>query len=146
MASVHETKVSLRFFGDDLDPDEITRRLGRDPSTGIRKGEKWSVREGVEPRPWPRTGSWRLKAEVCQPGDLEGQIWALLQTLNDDPDIWQELTTRFTADLFCGLFMDGWNEGLSLSPKLMMALAARNLSIGFDIYGQGESSPPDQDA
>jgi hypothetical protein len=57
--------------------------------------------------------------------------------LTEDLAVWEELTTRFSADLFCGLFMREGNEGLSLSPETMQALGSRRLLLGLDIYGAG---------
>ena len=133
MAELHETRLTLRFFGDDLDPDEVTARLGLPPSVGVRKGGIWRTRNGTEKV--ARTGSWRLEAEDRTPGDLDGQISELLGALNDNLSVWQELTARFEADIFCGLFMREGNEGISLHPDTMMKLGKRNLSLDFDLYG-----------
>jgi len=64
--------MCLRFFGDDLDPDEITARLGRPPSTGKKKGDTWIAKSGREKI--ARTGSWLLEAADCQPGDFDSQL------------------------------------------------------------------------
>ena len=133
MGALHKTAASLRFFGDDIDPDEITARLGAAPTVGVRKGGTWQTDLGVS-KP-ARTGSWRLSAERRDPGDLDGQIGALLDGLNDDLSVWQDLTTRFQADLFCGLFLQERNEGLSLSPGTIRDLGRRGLALSLDIYG-----------
>ena len=39
MARLSESAASLRFFGDNLDPEKLTRLLGSEPSIGRRKGE-----------------------------------------------------------------------------------------------------------
>jgi Domain of unknown function (DUF4279) len=136
MARIHETKMSLRFFGDDLDPDEITSRLGCQPSVSRRTGEVWTTPRGVERV--ARTGSWLLKIETRHPGDLDLQVAELLASLSVDLSVWDDLTMRFDADVFCGLFMRESNEGLSLSAKTMKNLGSRSLPIGFDIYDPGE--------
>ena len=59
----------------------------------------------------------------------------MLDGLTADLAVWQELTTRFRADVFCGLFMDESNEGQSLSPHTLKALGERNLMLDLDIYG-----------
>lgn len=132
MAALHETTMSLRFFGDELDPDEITAHLGGPPSVGRKKGDAWLTKSGKERV--ARTGSWLLNAADCQPGDFDGQIAQLLGGLSNDLTVWNDLTTRCKADIFCGAFMQESNEGLSLSAKSMLDLGARRLSIGFDIY------------
>jgi hypothetical protein len=136
MAGIHETKMSLRFFGDDLNPDEITSRLGCQPSVSRRMGEVGTTPRGAERV--ARTGSWLLKIETRQPGDIDLQVAELLASLSDDLSIRDDLTMRFKADVFCGLFMRESNEGSGLSAKTMKKLGSRSLPIGFDIYDPGE--------
>ncbi|MEG3148690.1 DUF4279 domain-containing protein [Sphingomonas sp. ZT3P38] len=132
MAKIYQTAMCLRFFGDDLDPDEITVRLGCPPSVGMKKGTTWITKSGAERI--ARTGSWRLKATDRQPGDFDSQIGQILEGLSNDLAVWMDLTKRFKADVFCGVFMEESNEGLSLSAKSMLDLGARRLSLGFDVY------------
>lgn len=40
MAVLSGSAASLRFFGDTLDPDELTRPLGCQPTKSERKGEE----------------------------------------------------------------------------------------------------------
>jgi Domain of unknown function (DUF4279) len=54
---VDETSVSLRFFGDDLDPDEISKLLNCQPTVGYRKGD---VMPDSRRRKIAGTGSWLL--------------------------------------------------------------------------------------
>ena len=71
MAIIGTSTLTLRFFGDDLDPGEITARLGCTPSHGVPKGGTIVARRGTERI--ARTGSWRLSARDRTPGDLDGQ-------------------------------------------------------------------------
>ncbi|WP_454886231.1 DUF4279 domain-containing protein [Sphingomonas oryzagri] len=132
MAALHETTMTLRFFGDDLDPDEVTARLGCLPTFGAKKGGIWITKRGAEKV--ARTGFWRIAVENRQPGDLDAQIAELLEQCSDDLSAWTDLTAQFTANVFCGVFMDERNEGASLSPESMRLLGARNLPLWFDIY------------
>ncbi len=136
MAGLAKTLASLRFFGDDLDPDEVTTLLGCEPTSAERKGGKWITARGIE-KVSPR-GSWRLVADECKPGDLDHQIAQLLGKLTEDLGVWRDLTARFKADVFCGLFMEESNEGLPVSPNTLEALGVRNLVLDFDIYGSSK--------
>ena len=69
------------------------------------------------------------------PGDLDGQIVQLLAPLTTDMAVWERLTHSFEADIFCGLFLESMNEGLEISPRTLLAIGQRNLTLGFDIYG-----------
>jgi hypothetical protein len=133
MTAIHRTEASLRFFGDDLDPDEVTRVLGSAPTVGVKKG---SVRRSAGGRESiARRGSWLLKAEERRPGDLDAQIQELLSGLNDDLNVWSDLASRFQADIFCGIFLACSNEGEELRPETMAAIGLRRLRLGLDIYG-----------
>lgn len=131
MPELARTTVSLRIFGDALDPDAITRLMGVEPTGCARKGDTRrtaSSRDVVA-----RSGSWRLHAGV--PGDLGTQIGALLATLPSDPSVWRELSQRYRCDVFCGLFMRDANEGTELPPEVLAMLGERGLRLGLDIYG-----------
>jgi hypothetical protein len=45
------------------------------------------------------------------------------------------LESKYRIDLFCGLFMEGTNEGLQISPETLHALGERGISLGLDMYG-----------
>jgi hypothetical protein len=133
MGELKETRATLGFYGDDLDPDEITARLSTQPTVGVRKGGTWKTSLGAE-KVAP-TGSWRLEASDRRPGDLDTQIGELLGAVTDDQDAWRELTSRYRAVLFCGLFLGEGNEGVSLKPETLTAVGARGLLLDLDIYG-----------
>ena len=77
---------------------------------------------------------WHLEAADQVPGDLDSQIEDLLGRLTSDLGVWREVTSTYRTDVFCGLFMDGSNEGLSLSPSSLAALGNRGIELGLDIY------------
>lgn len=132
MGVVAETAVTLRFFSPDLDPDEVTRLLGSAPSASERRGDIRPSKSTT--RIVAKQGMWRLKAERQRPGDLDAQINDLLSRLTDDLGAWRELTSRHNGDLFCGLFLQEGNEGISLEPRTTLAIGQRGLLIDFDIY------------
>ncbi|TAL32592.1 MAG: DUF4279 domain-containing protein [Phenylobacterium sp.] len=132
MGRLRETAASLRFFGDDLDPQEITLRIGAPPTIGVRKGGVWLTSRGVEKI--ARTGSWRLQVDRRQPGDLDGQILELLSRLTSDLETWRELSARYRGDIFCGLFLESGNDGSTLSPATLAAIGLRGLELDLDIY------------
>lgn len=129
---VREATVSLRLFGDDLEPAEVTSLLGSQPTEARKKGELIAhSRYHLQ----ARTGSWILKSRLDKSTDLAEQIEALLDLVTSDLDVWRKMTARYSADLFCGVFLDADNRGFDLPAQLVLRLAERGLSIGFDIYG-----------
>lgn len=142
MAAIARVRVSLRVFGDSLEPEEVSALLGHPPSRSHRKGDKCgpgnrtgshagnhTVKHAIEP-----TGAWILDSRVSEKSEIEDHIESLLGQLTSDPDEWASLTERFSASIQCGVFLDQYNEGFELSPRLCRALAHRGLVIAFDIY------------
>ena len=128
MAVISETHAALRFYGDDLDPDDLTERLGSQPSSSARKGDVMPSGHVV------RTGRWILRVDQCAPGDLDGQIERILALLTDDLSVWQAVA-KFRPNLFVGLFLKESNEGIEVSVENIALLAQRGVSVGLDVYG-----------
>lgn len=139
MGFLDTSTAILRIYGDDLVPSEITHLLGAAPSGSCRKGEQL-INKGSRPSRIAKTGMWRLNAAVRQPEAVESQIFEILEQLTPDFGPWNTVSSRYTVNLFCGLFMASSNDGLELSSKLLLGLGQRGISIGFDIY-----DPTDED-
>lgn len=136
MTIFHHSLLTLRLFGDDLNPAEITALLGANPTAAHHKGQQLTGNQPDAVR-IARTGSWQLDAERREPEDLEAQIFEILDQLTGDLAVWQSLA-RFRPDLFCGLFMGSSNDGVSLSPRVLLALGERGIELGLDIYEADE--------
>jgi hypothetical protein len=132
MGALDHSAATLRLFGDDLVPGEISALLGVSPTESHAKDETITSRTTVDVR-IARTGSWRLRASRREPEDLEGQIFEILDSLPSDPEVWAQLR-RFEPHFFCGLFMASGNDGMCLSAKALLALGQRGIGIGLDIY------------
>ena len=136
MGTPKSSAASIGFYGDDLDPSEITRRLGCEPTIGVAKGGAWTTSMGAEKL--ARTGSWRLVARRRSPADLDAQIGQLLSDMNDDLEAWESLAGRFRGRVFCGLFLASGNDGLTLRPETLLMIGQRGLLLDLDIYEQTE--------
>ena len=134
MATISRTKASLRIAGDDLIPREITNLLGHAPTFEQTKGQIIVGKNTGKERE-VTFGMRRLHANEAEPGDIDSQIFEILDKLTKDLTIWQSLSARYDIDLFCGLFMEKEIEGISIYPKALSALGERGIEIGFDIYG-----------
>ncbi|OYX56946.1 MAG: hypothetical protein B7Y86_09375 [Brevundimonas subvibrioides] len=135
MAGIGRTVLTLRFFGEDLHPAELTRLLGSEPTKSELKGD---VRPSGHVA---KAGSWRLSVEDRAPGDLECQIRNLFAGLTADVGTWTALSSRYRGDLFCGLFMQQGNEGLDLEPETLAMIGNRGLRLAVDIYDPGDDEP-----
>jgi hypothetical protein len=137
MAQLKKSVVSLRIYGDDLVPDEITRLLGVSPTHAVIKGEKIIGRKTGDVR-FAKSGMWRLCASDREPEDIDGQIREILSQVPADLAAWQSITKKYRVNLFCGLFMAESNDGLSIAPQSLVALGERGIELWFDIYDTGD--------
>jgi len=131
---IDHVSVSIRFYGDDLAPEQVTKQLLCQPTVSYCKGDVLPSRRY---RRIAKTGSWLLQTSKDETGTLEEKISRLLDCVSDDPAVWLDLK-RFQPDIFCGLRLLEWNRGCSLSPELMRRLAERDLTLGLDIYYYNE--------
>ena len=125
-------RATLRVVGDDLKPAELTELLGVTPSTSYLKGDVLTSKRGAT-RAAP-TGYWSLEAEDSSPADLDLQVAHLLARLPEEEAVWSRLNERFEIDLFCGWFMQAWNEGTSLQAATLSALAKRGIDLTIDLW------------
>lgn len=98
-----------------IDKDEVARLLGC-------------------PSDREKSSHWCLHAPESEDSDLDGQVDWILSRLTSDLTVWQKIATEYRVDIFCGLFLERPNRGVTLSVKTMADLAARNIELGFDIY------------
>ena len=133
MAHLHKSVATLRISGAELIPSEITTLLGGVPDIARTKGEQIIGRSGATRI--SKIGQWHLHATDTEPENLDAQVSELLSKLTEDIAIWQSVTSRFNADIFCGWFMAHGNEGVEISPTTLKALGNRGISLSLDIYG-----------
>lgn len=139
MSDIDRSIVTLRLFGDDLDPEAVSMLLGARPTQSCRKGDEVGRdRTNGTPR-LACTGSWRLSASDRAPEDIEAQVAEILLQLTDDLDVWASLA-RYEPDLFCGVFMGGSNDMLSLSAAVLRALGERGIALLLDIYDSDDAA------
>jgi len=134
LATIARVRASLRVFGDGLEPEEVSALLGREPTRSHRKGDLAGSdspgRSGsVEP-----TGAWILDSWLPEKAEIEEHVEALLGAVSNDSDEWERLTERFSASVLCSAFLDQYNEGFELSPRIAQSLSERGLVIAFDVY------------
>ena len=128
--NIPRLRVSLRIRGDTLDPDFLTQQLGVAPSFSARKDEV-TVRRGRERL--HTTGVWSYRAEVPSGTELGDALMHLLVALPQDATLWEEITSSFTADLYCGVFLEDDNQSMVIPPEVLSEVGRRGLSLSFDV-------------
>jgi hypothetical protein len=141
MSAVDHSVVTLRIYGDDLIPQEITKMLGIPPTHSVIKGQETVGRKTGKVRA-AKSGMWRLCASDREPEDIDGQIREIFSKIPADAAVWQSITKKYRVNLFCGVFMSETNDGLSISPQSMAFLAERGIELWFDIYAPDKDIAP----
>jgi hypothetical protein len=139
---VDEARVTLALYGESLDPDEVSRRLGCAPSSAFRKGEtrRPSGREG---RPMPH-GAWFLTVEGKAPVGIDELTALLLNRFPTDRQFWNELCHDYQVQIRVAIHTGGWNRGFDLKPATTKLVALTSATVGFDLYfyaDEAEGSP-----
>ena len=123
------TCATLRLYGDALDPAEVSRLLGLEPTDSAAKGE--TVVVGAKSRTAP-TGRWILTSEnAIQSTNLEDHLDWLLDRLSVVPC---DVPGVGRADVFCYWVSATGHGGPELSPQMLARLASLQLTLGFDLY------------
>src|SRR5262245_34921572 len=125
--------LCLRVCGDGLDPEEVTRLLGRAPTRSQRKGQPVLSASG-ETKRIARTGSWLLDHPVRGEVTIEEEIESLLDSLPPEGQAWAAIGERYRVDLLCDVFVRGLNQGFELSPHVLEKLGRRGVTLGVDIF------------
>jgi len=108
-------RVMSKDRGDGVDKDEVTRLLCCECNRD-------------------KTPNWSLAAPEQEPADLDAQVDWILSRVTPDLSVWKKITEGYRVDLFCGLFLERPNRGVTLTPKTMTDLGVRGIKLGFDIY------------
>lgn len=123
---VDRWKVSLRLFGEDLDPDRISALLGCEPTSAARRDD-----------PFPKKGRWILQIDSRDCGendDVDEGVKMLLSRVPSDPDLWAALARTYSVNVYCGIFIATANRGFGISAEVSKLLSDRGLEIRFDLY------------
>jgi hypothetical protein len=130
---IDEVNVTLALYSEELEPQEISRALGVEPTRAHRRGEQRGPRSSPA-----RSGAWFLTTSSRDAEPAEAVIDRLLKLLPEDPAVWYDLRMRHDIQVRFGLHMTGWNKGLSIPLKQVTRIAELGASMEFDIYAYGE--------
>jgi hypothetical protein len=131
------------LFKEDLNPDDVSRLLGLEPSRVQRKGEQQYPKNPESPLRF-RSGGWHLSTKGhVESRDLRRHLDWLLERLEPKRDILLRLSREGCAmDLFCFWCSARGQGGPELDAVRMGRLSALGLTIRFDIYFSGSADEP----
>ncbi len=79
-------------------------------------------------------GAWRIETDFNFTGNLDTQISSLFFNMTKDMAIWKRISQLYSGNLFIGLFLKNYNEGISISSTAINCISGRGLKLDFDIY------------
>ncbi|PTL81083.1 DUF4279 domain-containing protein [Vitiosangium sp. GDMCC 1.1324] len=130
---VDESSACIALYGTDLDPSDITARLGCQPTSSHRRGERRSPRS----KPY-HTGAWLLEARGTAPTGPDALIRRLFMRLPLDAELWRSLSDKNELQVRIAVHMSGWNQGFNLSPEVVGLIHQIGAQVVFDIYAYDE--------
>lgn len=116
-------------IADSFDPDEITRRLGVEPSDSWRQGD-------IHPRTRMerKFSRWCLNSRLAHSEPLETHIADVLAQLDQNADAFASISKEYGGCMqLVGYFHEGY-PGLDFDAQLVARLARYGLSVDFDFY------------
>jgi hypothetical protein len=117
-------RIMAKVRGESVEKQEVTRLLGCDYDQ-----EKLKF--------------WSLNAPEMEEADLDSQVEWILSRVTSDLSTWKKITEAYRVDIFCALYLESTNRGVSLAPRIMAELGARGIELGFDIYApENQSNQP----
>lgn len=136
MSDSPRIRVSLRLFGDTLDPDFLTQQLGIAPTFSARKGDP-AEHEGGEERD---TGTWIYRLDGSPGAELGDVIEGLLARFPDDSTLWEELTSSYRVDVACAVHLESANQRTAIATDVLERLGRLRLPLNLDLFAPTHSA------
>lgn len=128
------THVSFGITAPELDPEEVTRRLGIQPDRAYLKGSPLS---GSRKDVVRKSGKWTIRSKVSYNEDLTTHLESLLELLLPRQREISELSHTATVDFYCSLFDQ---RGVSLPADLLLKISSLGAELNICIYPADEES------
>ena len=137
-SNLPRVRISLRIFGDDLDPSFITQQLGIAPTESGRKGEpNESSRRGAMSL-W-ETGAWVFRLSVRSDTELGDALDELLAAMPQDATLWEELTSTYAVDVYCGVFLEANEQSTTIPADVLARLGRLGLPLVFGLHAPADA-------
>ncbi|HSZ11478.1 MAG TPA: DUF4279 domain-containing protein [Rhizomicrobium sp.] len=136
---MHTHSVQFRISGKNLDPNEITQRLGLEPNQVRIAGERRSEKQVWTESMWSYDGA-RVAADIVREWtSLEDGLRHVLEILLPKKDIIEEYAKTYEAVWWCGNFQSSFDGDPTLSASLLKLLGEFGIPLYIDNYFGEES-------
>jgi len=129
--------ISFTLISESLIPDEITSRLGISPDLSFKRGDVGGEYEGKKIE--RSHGVWEIVSDNrgLPPDDVVAQLKWLVELLEPVKENLRQILEDKTIQATIGFFWIAPNGRINVEfkPELLSQLAALDVKIRFDIYG-----------
>lgn len=140
-APAHVYTVGLRFYGDQLQPSEISTRLNLQPSHASSQSQNKLTTRKRRPF-WGYNGQGEVGFQA-EWESLEDGLEFLLKILSSRKAEIIALARQFDGFWWCGHFQASFDGGPRLSPRLLTEIGSYEIPLSIDNYflNDGEDGP-----
>lgn len=129
-----EVAVGFRVMGHDLEPEEVSRLLGLEPTESHKRGDARIGRSGRHYSDYSE-GLWAWRPGVSETAPLSEHLLALLGVLEPKAATLKRLRKLGQRmDVFIGLFGPDSNFEFALSADLLERMGRLGIDLEFDVY------------
>ena len=135
---MHTYSVQFRISGRDLNPDEVTHRLGLEPNHVRIAGERRSANQVWHESLWSYDGGTTSTEAAKEWASLEDGLRYVLERLLPKKELIREYATSHEVVWWCGHFQSGFDGGPTLSASLLKLLGDFGAPLFIDNYFREE--------
>jgi len=129
-----DNSISLCIYSKDINPENLTKVIGCQPSNAKRKGEIDSRHPN---RPPAKIGIWCLDTPENLP--FIDKLKYLLTKTTSELSVWETIHKSHTVSLRCVVYLHSWSEGFDISHELLSEIGNRKWEFGLAMYSaEGE--------
>lgn len=125
-----KVSATLRVWGSELDPAEVSSLFHCEPTAGWKKGDSHPTVKGRV----ADFGMWSLESQAPPTASFDEHVLWLLSRITADPEAWSGFLRMYEKDVFVGAWINHWNTAFEVSPEVIAELGRRGIPLTFDLY------------
>jgi Domain of unknown function (DUF4279) len=129
-----ETIVRIKILSDTLSPEEISRRLRREPDRSWNKG----TADPKVSRNMSKFNAWILNSGLPKDVPIENQVAALLEKVQPVAREILEISATETVDFSCVVYSDA-EPPIYFDNKTLSAITSLGANLDVDLYLQTQT-------
>ena len=127
-ANYFSFSATLRIHGDGIPFEEISKRLGVEPTHLHRQGERRGPNRAV----W-RDDAWHFEPPLSEAEPLERHVQALWEVVRSHVEYLKSLKTRFNVNVFCSYRSNCDTAGFEVSHQCLELFTALEVPFGVSV-------------